>query len=222
MKGLIFKDMLVLKKMHWLIYVLLMPFLFGVPYLVAGLLHMQMDEIDYIRLTLFPPLINLAAALMIVWVVIDSDDRCNWLRCCVSMPVSRRDYIIAKYHVVFRIVMVTVGLHYLINLIITTVIGGASVKLFLLWLGCTALVCLIGTLYGFWQVNAFIRWGKPVMTAMNSLMITIIFGSKFLLYTCKAGVNTERIVLAALLLLFIGASIVSAFSGLKWMEDKEL
>ena len=173
MKGLIYKDMLVLKTYYWLIYVFMFPVLFSVPYLLAGF-NMHMDETDYTRFTLITPVINLIIALMLDCTVLDSEDKCNWLRRCISMPVSRRDYLMAKYNVVCRITFFTVGISYLTNLILTAIIGGLTLKLFMMWLGCTVLACFIGVMYGFLQVNIYIRHGKIKLTTTNVLIITLL------------------------------------------------
>lgn len=221
MKGLIYKDMLVLKKYHCMIYIFVFPVLFSVPYLLAGF-NMHMDEIDYLRFTLMTPAINMYTALMLGWTVLDSEEKCNWLRRCMSMPVSRRDYLIAKYNVVFRITVFTVGISYIINLILTTIIGGFSVELFFGWLGCMLLVCLIAVIYGFLQVNVFIKYGKTKLTAMNICIITTLFGTKFLLSYLNMSNTIQTAVFIALALIFLAASVWAIFRGFKWIEEKSV
>lgn len=165
---------------------------------------------------------------MMTMTTFSMDERSNWMKYALIMPVTRKDYVKSKYvvNLIFTLFGMIIGA--LIGTVGLMVKGSGNLADNLqTTLACCIVGVMIGIFYGGVFIPLLFKWGAEKARMISVVAVAIPSFIAFGLYKLAiylgiklAGANVV-IGIIAIIMMLIAMNIISFRLSVKWLKEKE-
>lgn len=165
---------------------------------------------------------------MMTMTTFSMDERSNWMKYALIMPISRKEYVKSKFIVNLIFTVFGMILGGIIGMIGVMVKGSQDFVIDLITTGACCIVgLLLGIFYGSIMIPLIIKWGAEKARMIAVIAVAIPSLIAFLVYQLIVSLGitlTEIYIVAGIVLVVIVIvllNVVSFRMSVKWLKEKE-